>query len=255
VRSPNITVAGQDPAGTGVLCVVDMHAITVSYDPAELRSASGIRHPRRSRSPQGLDPEALRALRQGDVKEHTERTWLLTSVTVAGRAQAACTSYAKVGGTARAVQRRACGCYPVLQAARSDSLTGSDGVPVGEDQREQLEPHARRGQGASTRASARRSRTEPPQPRGGRADMDSRTRRADVDDGRNRRRGRSTSSTAHGWSEKKIQARRDRLRHRESARRRQAGRDQHVRDPRPPRAKLVAGGAARRSLEGARYGD
>src|SRR5205085_5935331 len=72
-------VEGQDRGDPAIYCIVDLHATTVSYDPAELR--------RRSQDTAalllaaGLDPERCILFRQGDAPEHTELTWLLSGVT------------------------------------------------------------------------------------------------------------------------------------------------------------------------------
>src|SRR5215216_6569755 len=75
-------VEGQDRGEPAIYCIVDLHATTVNYAPAELR--------RRSQDTAallvaaGLDPERCILFRQGDVPEHTELTWLLSGVTSVG---------------------------------------------------------------------------------------------------------------------------------------------------------------------------
>src|ERR1700684_3552935 len=74
-------VSGQD-RGEAIYCVVDLHAITVPYDPAALREA--VYDTAATLLAAGLDPERCIFFRQGDVVEHTELTWLLSSVTAYG---------------------------------------------------------------------------------------------------------------------------------------------------------------------------
>ena len=127
-------VAGQDRADA-IYCIVDMHAITMPYEPAELH--------RRTLDTTailiaaGLDPERCILFRQSDVLEHTELCWLLTSVTAVGELNRMHQFRDK-----SPAQRELVGAgvlfYPVLQAA--DVLAyRADEVPVGEDQREHLE--------------------------------------------------------------------------------------------------------------------
>src|SRR5881398_792415 len=74
-------VAGQD-RGEAIYCLVDLHSLTVAYDPADLRdrvySGAAIL------MAAGLDPERCILFRQSDVQEHTELCWLLANVTSYG---------------------------------------------------------------------------------------------------------------------------------------------------------------------------
>src|SRR5215208_4105529 len=74
-------VEGQD-RGEAIYCIVDMHAVTVPYDPAELRER--VHDTAAILLAAGLDPARCLLFRQGDVHEHTELCWLLTSVTAYG---------------------------------------------------------------------------------------------------------------------------------------------------------------------------
>jgi tryptophanyl-tRNA synthetase len=127
-------VSGQD-RGEALYCLVDLHAITVPYEPAGLRS--GVYDLAALLMASGLDPERSTLFRQSDVQEHTELTWLLTSVTAVGELNRMHQFRDK-----SAAQRELVGAgllfYPVLMAA--DVLAyRTDEVPVGEDQREHLE--------------------------------------------------------------------------------------------------------------------
>ena len=75
-------VEGQDRGDPAIYCIVDLHAITVAYDPAELRRA--VYDTTAMLIAAGLDPSRCILFRQSDVKEHTELCWLLASVTAYG---------------------------------------------------------------------------------------------------------------------------------------------------------------------------
>src|ERR1700722_19501671 len=74
-------VAGQD-RGEAIYCVVDLHAITVAYEPQQLRSA--VYDPAATLLAAGLEPERCVFFCQSDVHEHTELCWLLSAVTSFG---------------------------------------------------------------------------------------------------------------------------------------------------------------------------
>ena len=127
-------VAGQQ-RGEALFCIVDLHAITVAYDPAELRErcydTSAIL------LAAGLEPERCTLFRQSDVPEHTELTWLLSTVTELGRLQRM-HQFRDKSLAQRELVSAALLCYPVLQAADVLAYRAQE-VPVGEDQREHLE--------------------------------------------------------------------------------------------------------------------
>ena len=78
-------VAGQESAAStdeAIYCIVDLHATTVAYDPTELRDR--VHDTTAILLAAGLDPERCVLFRQGDVREHTELTWLLGAVTAWG---------------------------------------------------------------------------------------------------------------------------------------------------------------------------
>ena len=121
--------------GEGIFCIVDLHAITVPYEPDELRArcydtAAVL-------IAAGLDPERCTLFRQSDVHEHTELTWLLSTVTELGRLQRMHQFRDKSLGH-RELVSAALLLYPVLQAADVLAYRAHE-VPVGEDQREHLE--------------------------------------------------------------------------------------------------------------------
>jgi tryptophanyl-tRNA synthetase len=127
-------VAGQD-RGEAIYCVVDLHATTVPYEPAGLRTS--VYDTAATLLAAGLDPERCILFRQGDVMEHTELCWLLCGVTELGRLQRM-HQFRDKSLAQRELVSTGLLVYPVLQAA--DVLAyRADEVPVGEDQREHLE--------------------------------------------------------------------------------------------------------------------
>jgi tryptophanyl-tRNA synthetase len=127
-------VAGQD-RGEGIYCVVDLHAISVAYDPAALRSATY--DTAAILLAAGLDPERCVFFRQSDVPEHTELTWLLSAVTAIGDLTRM-HQFKDKSASQRELVSAALLYYPVLMAA--DVLAyRADEVPVGDDQRQHVE--------------------------------------------------------------------------------------------------------------------
>jgi tryptophanyl-tRNA synthetase len=127
-------VEGQD-RGEGLYCVVDLHAITVAYEPAELRR--GIYDLTALLLAAGLDPSRCILFRQGDVQEHTELCWLLSAVTELGRLQRM-HQFRDKSVSQRELVSAGLLMYPVLQAADVLAYRAEE-VPVGEDQREHME--------------------------------------------------------------------------------------------------------------------
>src|ERR1700680_3782650 len=74
-------VAGQD-RGEAISCIVDLHAITVPYEPSVLRAS--VYDVAATLLAAGIYPDRCIFFRQGDVHEHTELCWLLSSVTAFG---------------------------------------------------------------------------------------------------------------------------------------------------------------------------
>jgi tryptophanyl-tRNA synthetase len=127
-------VAGQD-RGDAIYCIVDLHALTVEYDPAELRETTY--DTAAILLAAGLDPGRCILFRQSDVLEHSELAWLLGSVTAYGDLQRM-TQFKEKAPKQRALVSAGLFFYPVLMAA--DVLAyRTDEVPVGEDQRQHVE--------------------------------------------------------------------------------------------------------------------
>ena len=108
-------VEGQD-RGDAIYCIVDLHAITVPYDPAELRT--NVYDTTAVLLAAGLDPERCTLFRQGDVREHTELCWLLSSVTAHGDLNRM-TQFKDKSARQRELVSAGLFFYPVLQTADS----------------------------------------------------------------------------------------------------------------------------------------
>ncbi|HSK97864.1 MAG TPA: tryptophan--tRNA ligase [Euzebyales bacterium] len=117
-----------------VFCIVDLHAMTVPYEPEELR--------RRTIDmaawffAAGLDPDVATVFVQSHVREHTELAWILNCVATMGELGRMVQFKEKSQGK----ESVSVGLfdYPVLQAA-DILLYQADEVPVGEDQRQHVE--------------------------------------------------------------------------------------------------------------------
>src|SRR3954470_23210366 len=127
-------VAAQE-RGEGIFCIVDLHAVTVPYEPAELRDR--VLDTTAMLLAAGLDPARCILFRQGDVHEHTELCWLLTAVTAHGELNRM-TQFKEKSAKQRELVSAGLFLYPVLQAADVLAYRAHE-VPVGEDQRQHVE--------------------------------------------------------------------------------------------------------------------
>ncbi|HEY8217066.1 MAG TPA: tryptophan--tRNA ligase [Acidimicrobiia bacterium] len=117
-----------------ILCVVDLHAMTIPYDPALL--ATRTRQTATLLMAAGLDPDRCTLFVQSHVPEHTELTWILNCVATFGELRRMTQFKEKSEG--RESVSVGLFDYPVLMAA--DILAyDTDLVPVGDDQRQHLE--------------------------------------------------------------------------------------------------------------------
>ncbi len=117
-------------------CVVDLHAITVEHDPAEL--ARRTRVAAAQLLGLGLDPDRCTLFVQSHVPEHARLSWILECIT--GFGEAGRMTQFKDKSAKQGTDRATVGLftYPILQAA-DILLYQADRVPVGEDQRQHLE--------------------------------------------------------------------------------------------------------------------
>ncbi len=128
-------VEGQDRGDPAIYCIVDLHAITVAYDPKELRSY--LYDTAAMLLASGLDPARCILFRQSDVHEHTELCWLLASVTAHGDLNRM-HQFKDKSVQQRELVSAGLFLYPVLQAADVLAYRAEE-VPVGDDQRQHVE--------------------------------------------------------------------------------------------------------------------
>jgi tryptophanyl-tRNA synthetase len=129
-------VEAQDRGDPAIFCIVDLHAISVAYDPGELRER--LHDTAAILLAAGLDPANQCVLfRQSDVREHTELTWLLSAVTAHGDLNRM-HQFKEKSARQRELVSAALFFYPVLMAADVLAYRASE-VPVGDDQRQHVE--------------------------------------------------------------------------------------------------------------------
>ena len=117
-----------------LFCVVDLHAITVPYEPDELRRRR--RELAVSLLAAGIDPARATLFVQGAVPQHTELAWYFNTVTPLGELERQ-TQFKDKSQRQESVSAGLLN-YPILQAA-DILLYRADLVPVGEDQLQHLE--------------------------------------------------------------------------------------------------------------------
>jgi tryptophanyl-tRNA synthetase len=118
-----------------IYCVVDMHAITMWQDPAELKDA--IRSVTAAYIASGLDPKRSILFNQSQVAEHAELAWVFNCVARLGWLDRMTQFKEKAG---KDKERASVGlyAYPVLMAADILAYRATH-VPVGDDQKQHLE--------------------------------------------------------------------------------------------------------------------
>jgi tryptophanyl-tRNA synthetase len=126
--------AATQEQGDGFFCVVDLHSITVDYDPADLRERSLDLAALLFAT--GLDPDRSTVFVQSHVTAHPEAAWLLSSVTSYG--QLGRMTQFKDKGDRQEFISAGLFTYPVLMAG-DILLYQTDAVPIGDDQRQHLE--------------------------------------------------------------------------------------------------------------------
>jgi tryptophanyl-tRNA synthetase len=128
-------VEGQDRGDPAIYCIVDLHALTVPWDPTTLRES--VYDTAAILIAAGLDPERCILFRQSDVREHTELTWYLAALTAHGDLNRM-TQFKEKSAKQRELASAGLFFYPVLQAADVLAYKAQE-VPVGEDQRQHIE--------------------------------------------------------------------------------------------------------------------
>jgi tryptophanyl-tRNA synthetase len=120
--------------GEAYFCIVDLHSISVAYDPEELRGSTLDVAALLFAS--GLDPDRSTVFVQSHVTAHAEANWLLSAVTSFGELRRM-TQFKEKSDKQEFVSA-ALFTYPVLQAG-DILLYQTDLVPVGDDQRQHIE--------------------------------------------------------------------------------------------------------------------
>ncbi|MGA2836011.1 MAG: tryptophan--tRNA ligase [Acidimicrobiales bacterium] len=115
-------------------CVVDLHALTLEIDPAELRART--HDTALDLVAAGLDPDRCTLFVQSHVVQHTQMTWLLECTAAMGELERM--TQFKDKGAGQESARVGLFTYPVLMAA-DIVLYDAQRVPVGDDQRQHLE--------------------------------------------------------------------------------------------------------------------
>lgn len=128
--------AGDQHRTESIHCVVDLHALTMPQDPAEVRDAS-------MRLAQlllavGLDPEVCTLFVQSHVHQHAELAWLMECTAAYGELGRMTQFKDKSARSGGGFVSGALFTYPALMAA-DILLYDTDQVPVGDDQRQHVE--------------------------------------------------------------------------------------------------------------------
>ncbi|HUP69913.1 MAG TPA: tryptophan--tRNA ligase [Acidimicrobiales bacterium] len=116
--------------------VVDLHALTIPRDPADLRART--LETAQLLLAAGLDPSLCTLFVQSHLHEHAELAWVLQCVASVGELRRMTQFKDKAGKAGEESARVGLFTYPVLQAA-DILLYQADRVPVGDEQRQHLE--------------------------------------------------------------------------------------------------------------------
>jgi tryptophanyl-tRNA synthetase len=120
--------------GEAFFCIVDLHSITVDYDPKDLHERTLDLYAMLVAT--GLDPERSTVFAQSHVTAHAEAAWLLAAVASYG--QLGRMTQFKDKSDQREFVSTGLFTYPVLMAG-DILLYQTDIVPIGDDQRQHLE--------------------------------------------------------------------------------------------------------------------
>ncbi len=118
-----------------IFCIVDLHALTLPQDPAQLHAQT--REVTAAYIASGIDPESCIIFNQSTVSGHAELAWLLACLTPLGWLNRM-TQFKEKAGKQRDNAGLGLYAYPVLMAADILLYKGTH-VPVGEDQKQHLE--------------------------------------------------------------------------------------------------------------------
>ena len=118
-----------------IFCIVDMHAITVWQDPAELRAST--RATTAAYLASGIDPRRCIIFNQSQVAQHAQLAWIFNCVARLGWLNRM-TQFKEKAGKHRENASAGLYVYPNLMAADILAYKATH-VPVGEDQKQHLE--------------------------------------------------------------------------------------------------------------------
>ena len=131
----NFVFLGNDNENDCIFCVVDLHAITTTQDPKELRK--NIRETVATFLASGIDPKKNIIFNQSQVSAHSEAAWILGCSARMGWLNRM-TQFKEKAGKDKEKASIGLYSYPVLMAA-DILLYDSTHVPVGDDQKQHLE--------------------------------------------------------------------------------------------------------------------
>ena len=131
----NFVNLNNDDNNSCIFCVVDLHAITVSQDPKELRN--NIRETVATFLASGISSKKSIIFNQSQVSAHSEAAWILSCIARMGWLNRM-TQFKEKAGKDKEKASIGLYSYPVLMAA-DILLYDSTHVPVGDDQKQHLE--------------------------------------------------------------------------------------------------------------------
>jgi tryptophanyl-tRNA synthetase len=120
--------------GDGFFCIVDLHSITLPYEPEDLRERTLDLAAMLFAT--GLNPDRSTVFLQSHVPAHAEAAWLLSAVATMGELRRM-TQFKEKSNKQESVSAGLF-TYPVLMAG-DILLYQTDQVPIGDDQRQHLE--------------------------------------------------------------------------------------------------------------------
>jgi tryptophanyl-tRNA synthetase len=126
--------AATQELGEAFFCIVDLHSITVDYDPDELREMALDLAAMLIAT--GIDPRRSTVFVQSHNRAHAEAAWLLSAVTSYGELSRM-TQFKEKAASQQFVSAGLF-TYPVLMAG-DILLYQTDAVPIGDDQRQHME--------------------------------------------------------------------------------------------------------------------